>query len=218
MAGRPLVEPVANLGIGRIDFITQAVVQGEAPGDTPLVLRVSGRDIIPQPAIELPAALEEFDGLARQEAGERIAEGKWREDEEPVGRDAVNQIHLGASELGAGLEAVFARDVREGVVRFVRVLVRVARSGDGVADAGVSADNQIRWPGSDAERGLIREAERAGQVVVEALIELEIITEKSDPRRLDGARREEMRTRDHGRVCERIVLRRKAGHVGAVNR
>ena len=75
--------------------------------ELPFILHIARTDPFAEAAIELTAALEELHRLPQQEARERIAGWKWREHEEPVGRDAEEYIDLLALSSAPILGCVF---------------------------------------------------------------------------------------------------------------
>ena len=93
---------------GVLDFPTQAVVEREPRRDAPFVLGIRRELDVAQPAVHVAAALEEHHGEAEEKAGEGIAGGKWREDEEAVRGNALRHVDLVAAEVAAQFEAVRA--------------------------------------------------------------------------------------------------------------
>ena len=119
----------------------------------PFILRIAAEVDIAQAAVEIAAALEEHHRKTEQEAGKRIAGRKRRKDEESVRRNSLRHVDLVAPEFDAGLQTVAAGGKRKTVSRFIRVLRRVARSGDGIPNAGIAAH--------DEERRTLRRRQRA---------------------------------------------------------
>jgi hypothetical protein len=106
LARRPFVHPVANVGVRRIHFVAQAVVQRQARSDAELILRIPRRDPLAQAAVEVAAALEELHRLPQQQTRKGIAGRKWREHEESVGGDSQQHVDLLAIQVGAQLQVM----------------------------------------------------------------------------------------------------------------
>ena len=83
--------------------------------------------------------MQEKHGLARQEAGESVAVRKGRKYKEAVGSYPLQGIDIVVAIASAKLQFVVAVNPaqRTGIVK--GVLIRVARSSDGIADRGVAA-------------------------------------------------------------------------------
>jgi hypothetical protein len=67
------VQTAANLSVGRVDLVAQSEVQSKARSDAPHVLCVAARCPLPQPSVELAAALKELHGLTQKKARKGIA-------------------------------------------------------------------------------------------------------------------------------------------------
>ena len=99
LARRPGVHAISDIRERRAHFPAQSVVDGQPRRDPPFVLSVRREIDIAQTAIHIAAALKEHHREPEKEAGERIAERKRREHEEPVRRDPLRHIDLVAPEI-----------------------------------------------------------------------------------------------------------------------
>src|SRR5438105_2817080 len=101
--------------------------------DAPFILRVSGDDPFSKPTVEIAAALEEQNGLAEQQAGERVACGKGSEYKKAVRRDAEQCIDLLAVDIRSEFHVVIAAAGCERIVTLIIVLIGILRACNRIA-------------------------------------------------------------------------------------
>lgn len=162
LARRPGIQTVADVGVRSVDFVAQPIREGQFRCQAPLVLRVTRGNPLAQAAVEIATALKKLHRLAQQKAGERVAGGKGRKDKEPIGGDTQQYIDLLAIEFGTELEIVLAARPGKRVVALIVVLIRVLRTGDGITDISVSADDEVGIAEFGRERWLVGETKIAG--------------------------------------------------------
>src|ERR1700693_67958 len=99
-----------------------------------------------QAAREVSAALQKEHGLAKQKAREGIADRESRKYKKAVGRDALRHVDLIVLIAATKFQLVPATHPSHRARKVVGILIVVARSGDGVAHRGITANLHEWWP------------------------------------------------------------------------
>ena len=170
----------SSASVNGIDaLVAKPVVQREPRLDAPLVLHVGGDAPDADLAGEIAETLIERHRRAQQQVRDGVV-GRKRpgEHEERVGRDRLDHVDAGAPHLAADLHHVRPARPRQAVLDLERVLLRVARPGDGAADRRVAADVEERRSLSDLVGRDVAETERARRRPVQALVEEEDVPQE----------------------------------------
>src|SRR6266550_3998286 len=86
--------PVLDFGVGEWQVVAQSEIQGQPLRDFVRILHIAIQRVATNAARKVAAALQEEDRLPKQETRERIGDWKRNKDEEAVGGDALQHIHL----------------------------------------------------------------------------------------------------------------------------
>src|SRR5438046_8804220 len=91
-AGLEKIYPILYFGVGKWNFVTQAVIQSEARREFESILRVDIEIISAQAAGEIAAALEKENRLADFETCERVRERRIHENEKAVTGNSLQYV------------------------------------------------------------------------------------------------------------------------------
>src|SRR6202041_3890988 len=137
---------------------------------------------------------------AGQEAGKSIAVREVSEHEEAVAGDALQGVDLIAPVASAKFQLVAAVDPAQRAGEVKGVLKRVARSRDGVAHRGISADlNKGRSSGRRQGWSVLK-AQVRRRLVIQVLVRQERIAEIRKRSDADGGGRKDMRL-----LCDKVL-------------
>src|SRR6185312_7360141 len=124
-------------------------------------------------------ALQKDDGLAKQEAGERVGhDGRRRENKEAIAGDTLQRVDLQALVPAAEFELVTATHPAQRAGDVVSILISIARPGNRIPDGGVARHLNRGRAYGQVKAGSVAEAEFSRGSVTGVLAVEEFISQE----------------------------------------